>query len=185
MSPRISEIAQQANQVNTPGEKLTVLSCTKHDGLVESLAYFGRQVFSADTSAYKIVERGQFAYATNHLEEGSIGYLDFCDKALISPMYTVFKTDSSKVNDRFLLKVFKTSIYHTYFRPTRAPRSIAVEALDGMSSAKFACRFPELAEQARIDSLLSSARREIDVLKAVRKNLDRQRRGLSAEATHR
>ena len=179
MSPRISEIAQQANQVNTPGEKLTVLSCTKHDGLVKSLAYFGRQVFSADTSAYKIVERGQFAYATNHLEEGSIGYLDFCDKALISPMYTVFKTDSSKVNDRFLLKVFKTSIYLHIFQ---ANTSASVDRRGGLrwdEFGKIRVPLPELAEQARIDSLLSSARREIDVLKAVRKNLDRQRRGLT------
>jgi type I restriction enzyme S subunit len=177
-SPRISEFAQQVNLANSSGAVATVLSCTKHEGLVESLTYFGRQVFSADTSAYKIIERGQFAYATNHLEEGSIGYQDFCDKGLVSPMYTVFKTDPSKVNDHFLWKLFKTSVYLHIFR---ASTSSSVDRRGGLRWEEFGklrVPLPSLAEQAEIVTVLSLARREINLLKLERDNLDRQKRGL-------
>ena len=91
-----------------------MLSCTKHFGLVDSLTYFGRQMYSDDTSTYKMVKRGQFAYATNHIEEGSIGYQNLHDVALISPMYTVFETDS-QVDDNFLYRVLKTEKYRRIF----------------------------------------------------------------------
>jgi type I restriction enzyme S subunit len=176
--PTICDIAQQVNCANDTRESITVLSCTKHKGLVDSLTYFGRQIFSADTSTYKIVERGQFAYATNHLEEGSIGYLDFCDRGLVSPMYTVFKTDAARVNDRFLLKLFKTS---TYLHIFRVNTSASVDRRGGFrweDFGKIRVPLPDLAEQAQIDSVLSTARREIDLLKGQRDDIDRQKRGL-------
>jgi len=58
---------------NAQGSNLPVLSCTKHRGLVLSEEYFGKRVHAEDTSGYRIVQRGEFAYATNHIEEGSIG----------------------------------------------------------------------------------------------------------------
>ena len=93
---------------------LTVLSCTKYDGLVPSLEYFGRKVFADDLSTYKVVPKSHFAYATNHIEEGSIGYQIRLKEALISPMYTVFKTFKS-INDDFLYLVLKSHVYiHEY-----------------------------------------------------------------------
>jgi len=69
----ISKVAKEVNVRNQEDRDYPVLSCTKHYGLVDSLEYFGRQIFSDDLSSYKVVKRGQFAYATNHIEEGSIG----------------------------------------------------------------------------------------------------------------
>ena len=69
-----------------------VLSSTKHHGLVPSSEYFqGRTIYSNDLSNYKRVDRGWFAYATNHLAEGSIGLQWAFDSACVSPIYTVFK----------------------------------------------------------------------------------------------
>lgn len=65
--PRIEDIAEEVSDRNEKGRDRPVLSCTKYDGLVDSLKYFGKRIFSKDTSAYKIVRRGQFAYATNHI----------------------------------------------------------------------------------------------------------------------
>ena len=110
----IGKIARHISKKNTENKNLTVLSCTKYEGLVDSLKYFGRQIFSKNTSSYKLVKRGQFAYATNHIEEGSIGYQDSYDEALISPMYTVFET-FGPVNDHFLFRVFKTELYRHIF----------------------------------------------------------------------
>ena len=109
----IEDFAVQISRRNSFGD-LPVLSCTKHDGLVDSLKYFKKQVFAEDTSGYKVVERGEFAYATNHLEEGSIGYQDFYDQALISPIYCVFKTNDS-IDDRWLYALLKTEMFRHVF----------------------------------------------------------------------
>lgn len=98
----IKDFAIEISLKNNRNENWEVLSCTKYDGLVPSLQYFGRQVFSKDITQYKIVPQYCFAYATNHIEEGSIGYQSTYRNALISPMYTVFKTDSNVIDDIFL-----------------------------------------------------------------------------------
>jgi type I restriction enzyme S subunit len=103
----ISEFSKQLTDKNKKDDEIEVLSCTKYDGLVRSLDYFGRKVFGDDLSKYKIVPRGYFAYATNHIEEGSIGYQDLMDRGLVSPMYTVFKTDDT-INDSFMFRLLKT-----------------------------------------------------------------------------
>ena len=110
----VGSVATEVSERNNTGKDIPVLSCTKYDGLVDSLEYFGKRVFSNDTSNYKVVHRGQFAYATNHIEEGSIGLLEFHKKGLVSPMYTVFKTDD-RVYVPFLYKVFKTELYRHIF----------------------------------------------------------------------
>lgn len=61
---KIGSIANEVDVTNNSGENIPVLSCTKYDGLVDSLTYFDKQIFSMDTSTYKVVSRGQFAYAT-------------------------------------------------------------------------------------------------------------------------
>ena len=72
---RIRKIARDCSERNMQRDKLTVLSCSKHFGFVESSKYFGKQIFSEDTSNYKIIRRGCFGYPSNHIEEGSIGLL--------------------------------------------------------------------------------------------------------------
>lgn len=46
----IGQIAREVSAVNGTTDDLPVLSCTKYDGLVDSLQYFSKQVFSYDTS---------------------------------------------------------------------------------------------------------------------------------------
>jgi type I restriction enzyme S subunit len=51
----ISEIASPCSEKNSASEVLPVLTCSKHLGFVDSLGYFKNQVFSRDTSNYKIM----------------------------------------------------------------------------------------------------------------------------------
>ena len=104
---QIGSIAEQYSTKNKENKEITVLSCTKYDGLVPSLEYFGRKVYGDDISKYKLVPRGYFAYATNHIEEGSIGLQTSLDVGLVSPMYTVFKT-SDEIDDSFFFRLLKT-----------------------------------------------------------------------------
>lgn len=159
----IGKVANEVVQRNKKGEDLPVLSCTKHDGLVDSLLYFGRRVYSADTSGYKVVPRNHFAYATNHIEEGSIGYQTAYPKALISPIYTVFKT-KPEMDDSYLAFLFKTELYRHLFEIST---SASVDRRGSLRWKYFSQLFipkPPLAEQKKIAEILETWNQAIESL---------------------
>lgn len=174
---KIGKIAKEVGSFNNSGENIPVLSCTKYDGLVDSLTYFNKQVFSQDTSTYKVVAKGQFAYATNHIEEGSIGYQDVYDKGLVSPMYTVFETNKD-VDDSYLYKVLKSVVYLHIFRANTSSSVDRRGSLRWKEFAKLPIPLPPIEEQKQIAVILTTARQEIDLLKKQADAYRRQKRGL-------
>ncbi len=174
---KIGNVAKEVKTTNNSRENITVLSCTKYDGLVDSLSYFGKQIFSLDTTPYKVVSRGQFAYATNHIEEGSIGYQDLYDKGLVSPMYTVFKTDNT-IDDGYLYKVFKSITYLHIFQINTSSSVDRRGSLRWNEFAKLPIPLPPLEEQKQIAEALDTARQEINLLKRQAEAYRRQKRGL-------
>jgi type I restriction-modification system DNA methylase subunit len=107
---QLSSIVEEVNVRAGKNHQYPVLSVTKHKGFVQSSDYFKKRVFSDDTSEYKLVERGQFAYSTIHLDEGAIGFLEQCDAGIISPMYKVFrlKATNGDVHPAFLYHILKS-----------------------------------------------------------------------------
>jgi type I restriction enzyme S subunit len=174
---RIGQIAHEINLTNNSGENLPVLSCTKYEGLVDSLKYFDKRIFSEDTSKYKVVKKGQFAYATNHIEEGSIGYQDFYPKGLVSPMYTVFETDDIVI-DGYLYKVLKTDIYRHIFEINTSASVDRRGSLRWSQFSSLPIPLPPLREQEEIDNTLNLALEEIELLKQQAEAYRKQKRGL-------
>jgi len=176
---KVEKIAREFKLKNTEKRDLTVLSCTKYDGLVSSLEYFeGRQIFSNDTSTYKIVKRNQFAYATNHIEEGSIGYQDSYDEALISPMYTVFETYSNLVNNQFLYKVLKTDTYVQIYSNMVNGSINRRGSLRWKDFSEIKVCLPSLPEQQKIAFVLNSYDKQIELLNKKLEALKNQKKGL-------
>lgn len=173
----ISIVASQANSKNEKGEDIPVLSCTKYDGLVESLKYFGKRIFSKDISGYKIVGRGHFAYATNHIEEGSIGYQNLFDKGLVSPMYTVFKA-KEKINEGFLYKLLKTETYRRVFKINTNATVNRRGSLRWSGFSKIRIPLPSLDEQKAINSFIDNCENEIELLKNKKLLYEEQKSGL-------
>ena len=173
----IRDVAKEVSIRNKSDKKLTFLSCTKYDGLVPSLEYFGRKIFADDVSTYKIVPKNHFAYATNHIEEGSIGYQEILDDALISPMYTVFKTDNT-VNDNFFYKLLKSHplVYQYQNRMEGSIDRRGGLRWDGFSIIKI--KLPSIEEQSAIAQVLQAADKEISLLKAKAEKLREQKKGL-------
>lgn len=174
---RIGNVAKQYSAKNSAGEDITVLSCTKYDGLVPSLEYFGRQVYGDDTSKYKVVPRGYFAYATNHIEEGSIGLQTDFDKGLVSPMYTVFKTIDS-INDDFFFRYLKTDrMIYKY----QSNMSGSINRRGGLRWNDFKTieiTIPAYEEQCAIAKLFESVDAEIESFEMKLKSLESQKKGL-------
>ena len=165
----IEQVAQEFSAKNTADRQLPVLSCTKYGGLVDSLSYFNKQVFSQDVSTYKLVERGCFAYATNHIDEGSIGYQNIYDEALISPMYTVFKPGND-IDHGFLFKLLKTEHYRQIFAANTNASVDRRGSLRWGDFKKIEIPLPSMAEQAAISGVIDSAQLEIE---SIEKQLDR------------
>jgi type I restriction enzyme, S subunit len=174
---RIGDVAREVSIKNIDNQMLPVLSCTKYKGLVDSLSYFGKQIYSQNLSSYKVASRGQFAYATNHIEEGSIGYQNLYDKALISPMYTVF-TVTADIDHSFLFKLVKTETFRHIFE---ANTSGSIDRRGGLRWHDFAMikiPLPSLDEQRRIANLIEVGDEEIRILVEKLDAVRNQKRGL-------
>ena len=178
---RLSDVACERNQRANSGPQAEVFSVTKHSGFVRSLEYFGRQVFSRDTSNYKIVRRGDLAYATIHLDEGSLGILRDSEIGMISPMYTVFEVDRAQAEPEFLFSLMKLpQMVAKYTRigegSVHRRKSISFENLSRLSMV-----IPDLAEQRRVLAVLDSIDEAIERTEAVITATERLRDALLHE----
>lgn len=174
----IKTFAKEVSIRNGSGNEYIVLSCTKYDGLVPSLEYFGKQIYSNDLSSYKIVPQNHFVYATNHIEEGSIGYQSNYENGLISPMYTVFSTNDNIVDDTFLFAILK-SHHLIYLYQSMMEGSINRRGglrWDSFSTIKI--NLPSLDEQKAISVFLHDMNKEIELANEKLANLQSQKRGL-------
>ena len=174
----IGQVAREVSVARGHAADLPVLSCTKYDGLVDSLKYFKKQVFSHDTVKYKRVRRGQFAYATNHIEEGSIGYQDLVPEALVSPIYTVFQADGARVDDGYLYKLLKTEKLRQLFAASTNASVDRRGSLRWQEFSRIHIPLPPVDEQRSINEVLNTAKSEIVLLKAEVDALKSQKRGL-------
>jgi type I restriction enzyme S subunit len=152
--------AEQSDRVGT-NRRATVLSCTKHHGLVPSETYFrNRVVFSQNLGNYKVVKLGWFAYATNHLSEGSIGLQERVGDFCVSPIYTVFSC-SKDVSPEFLYRVLKSPdmlAKYALHEQSTVDRRGAIRYVD---FAKIKILLPPVDEQSRIVQVVKVVDRAI------------------------
>ncbi len=160
---KVKDVAEESKLRFDADNNTTVLSCTKHNGLVPSLEYFGKQIFSNDLSNYKVVTLNQFAYATNHIEEGSIGLLTTIKRGLVSPIYTVFQTNI-EVDPRFLFAVFKTSLYLHIFQSATSASVDRRGSLRWSEFKEIPLWLPSLPEQRDISQLIALLDTELESL---------------------
>lgn len=147
---------EQGERVGRRARDPIVLSSTKHYGLVPSSEYFkNRTIYSDNLSNYKVVRRDWFAYATNHLSEGSIGIQEQFDEACVSPIYTVFST-AADVHPPLLFRLLKSwrflNAYKLHEQAT-VDRRGAVRYRD---FRKISLDLPPLPEQRQIAAILDT-----------------------------
>jgi type I restriction enzyme S subunit len=173
-----AETEERKERVGSYADPPIVLSSTKHQGLVPSDDFFrNRTVYSDDLSSYKSVSRNWFAYATNHLAEGSIGLQNRYSSACVSPIYTVFScrdgTDSSYLYR--LLKSPELISQYKLHEQASVDRRGAVRYRD---FAEIPLIIPPLAEQQRIVQILDTADEKILSTKLLVAKLERIRLGV-------
>lgn len=173
----IKDIAKEISVKNKSDANHVVFSCTKHNGLVPSLQYFGKQIYSEDLTTYKVITRNQFAYATNHIEEGSIGVLKDAEVGLISPMYTIFEFNSN-VDLDYIFKLLKTNFYiYEYKRRMEG----SIDRRGGLRWSEFSkihVHLPAYNEQKEIAKILNTANSELELYQQKLNRLQTQKKGL-------
>lgn len=95
------------------GQNYPVYSVTNSQGFCQE--FFGKNVASADTSNYKVVPRGCFAYNPSRINVGSVACQDKEDFVSVSPLYVVFKV-SPELNNAFLMYYLKSNYCMTYIK---------------------------------------------------------------------
>ena len=152
---RLGSLAEESKVRAGSEHQLPVLSVTKHRGIVPSRDFFKKAVYSRDTSNYKVVQPGQVAYATIHLNEGSIGRLGTRTPGVVSPMYTVFDV-KAEVDSDYLLAVLKSRqsliVYDRITQGTVARRG----GIPFKTLSNLVLHHPPLSEQRKIATILSS-----------------------------
>lgn len=159
----LGRIASPVLEKNSAGLPLPVLTCSKHLGFVDSLSYFKNQVFSRDTSGYRVIRRGQIGYPANHIEEGSIGLQDLYDAALVSPIYVVFSV-SDGVSSYFVHRLLKLEEFRQKFEMATSASVDRRGSLRWPTFSQIHVVLPGYDEQAAIASVLSDMETEIAVL---------------------
>lgn len=146
---------EESNRVGSR-EGVRVLSSTKHHGLVPSDEYFkNRTIYSSDTSGYKLVRQGEFAYATNHLAEGSIGFQDKFNEACVSPIYTVFSANE-RVYGPYFFRLLKSDYILAYYKLHEQASVDRRGAIRYPDFSGIPIILPPVSEQRKISEVLAS-----------------------------
>ena len=162
---------------NKENHNYTVFSCTKYNGLVPSLEYFGKKIYSDNLKTYKIIKRNQFAYATNHIEEGSMGILEKEDIGLISPMYTIFEFNEN-VNLDYIFKMLKSDFYINEYKRRMEGSIDRRGGLRWSAFAQIKINLLTLEEQNAIAEILNTANQEVKYYQQKLEALKLQKKGL-------
>ena len=173
----IKDVAKEISIKNREDNNFTVFSCTKYNGLVPSLEYFGKKIYSDNLKTYKVIKRKQFAYATNHIEEGSIGILEKEEIGLISPMYTIFEFNEN-VNIDYIFKVLKSDFYINEYKRKMEGSIDRRGGLRWNAFAQIKINLPSLEEQTAIEEILNTAHQELKQYQEKLKALQQQKKGL-------
>lgn len=170
----IGRVAEE-KKARAGDSKLPVLSVTKHDGLVLSGDYFSRVVHSRDTSSYKVLVEGEFAYATIHLDEGAIDYLrpEVLQVGAVSPMYTVFTVNSDVVLPEFLKLLLRSEEARRIWQRLGLGSVTRRKSIPFKVLKKVEIPAPPLPEQQKIAAILSSVD---DAIAATRKIIEQTKR---------
>lgn len=97
--------------VRDKGQGFPVYSVTNTRGFCQQ--FFGKNVASEDTSNYKVVPRGCFAYNPSRINVGSVACQNQEDNVSVSPLYVVFSV-SPELRQDYLLYYIKSNYALTY-----------------------------------------------------------------------
>ena len=170
---RLGNYISECNRRNVGCNR--VLSVTNTKGFILQEEQFDKIVASNDTSNYKVVRRGEFAYNPSRVNVGSLAMLKEYDEGILSPMYIVFKANEN-IDKTYLLQCLQSWWFRGHI-PAYTQGSVRDSlSFDGLCSMKF--YIPTLQEQKAISSILERADKEIEIQKQKLAAMQEEKKGL-------
>ncbi len=170
---RLGNYISECNRRNAGCNR--VLSVTNTRGFILQEEQFDKIVASNDTSNYKVVRRGEFAYNPSRVNVGSLAMLNDYDEGILSPMYIVFKANEN-IDKTYLLQCLQSWWFRGHI-PAYTQGSVRDSlSFDGLCSMKF--YIPTLQEQKAISAILEQADKEIEIQKQKLAAMQEQKKGL-------
>jgi type I restriction enzyme S subunit len=172
---RLGEVIEEVKDRKGKTNISTVLTISNTEGLVDQTEFFGRNLSSKDTSNYKVVYKGCFVYNPARINVGSIALNDFYEYAIVSPMYSVFKT-----------KEFLLPKYLSYWIQLPNFRYMVInntagsvrESLNFSRLITFDFFLPPLPEQQKIAEILETVDNAIEKTDKIIEKYKRIKQGL-------
>ena len=172
-SHRLGNYISECNRRNNGCNR--VLSVTNTRGFILQEEQFDKIVASNDTSNYKVVRRGEFAYNPSRVNVGSLAMLKEYDEGILSPMYIVFKANEN-IDKTYLLQCLQSWWFRGHI-PAYTQGSVRDSlSFDGLCSMKF--YIPTLQEQKAISAILERSDKEIEIQKQKLAAMQEQKKGL-------
>ena len=159
-----------------------VFSLLKAGKFVPASQVFGRRIASKDTSRYKLLRQGMWAYSTIHIDEGSIARFMSESPGIVSPMYTTLGWRGDGIAlPRFIELAIRTPPMLDTFRASAAGSVNRRRSLRFSRFAKVPIDLPPLSEQRRIVDLIGAVDAQIEAADHAVERAERARRGLLSE----
>ncbi|MGW6870975.1 restriction endonuclease subunit S [Streptomyces xanthophaeus] len=138
---------------------------TMRDGLVDQADKFKKRVASADTSAYRVVDRGQLVVGFP-IDEGVLSFQGLYDSAIVSPAYEIWEViDPDSVSRNFLERFLRSSRAINYYAAKLQGSTARRRSLPREVFLALPVPLPPLEEQQRIAAILD----RVDALRAKRR----------------
>lgn len=138
---------------------------TMRDGLVDQADKFKKRVASADTSAYRVVDRDQLVVGFP-IDEGVLSFQALYDSAIVSPAYEIWDLiDPDSVSRDFLERFLRSPRALKYYAAKLQGSTARRRSLPRDVFLALPVPLPPLAEQKRIAAVLD----QVDALRAKRR----------------
>jgi len=147
---------EQSRDKNKNAKPYKVYTVSNIYGMILSDEFFDKKVYSRDTSTYKIIADGYFAYNPYRINVGSLGLFKESEKGLVSPAYVVFKVADDALHEEFLFNLLKTPKYASEISRYAMARGSVRRSLSYRDLSKFLIPLPPLPEQKKIATVLSA-----------------------------
>ena len=166
---RLHEIVKHRTRRNDIGNT-NVLTISAQFGLINQADFFNKAIASDDKSNYFLLKKDDFAYNKSYSSGypfGAIKRLTRYDVGIVSPLYICFRRKSENVSGIFLEQYFDAGLMNHEIRAFAQEgarnHGLLNIGVDDFFNSKII--LPSLDEQSAIAQVLSTADREISLLR--------------------
>jgi len=181
-SSRLGDHVSEVTRRNTSCSTLVLTASGEH-GLVDQRRYFKRNVAGADLSRYWLLKKGEFAYNRSAMKGypyGATKRLDAHEEGALSTLYLCFEINDPLLDSDYLKQVFDSGLLNRQLRPIVRVGARAHGLLNVSDEDYFSINipFPLIEEQRRIADVLNAFNNELNLLTALRRQIEVQKRAL-------